>query len=86
MAFCPLLKKECIKDKCEWWNKTTMKNTQTQQLYIEEKCAVNVIAPMLVEVIKNTASTQAAVESSRNETVKRQDEFLNIIAPIKALK
>ncbi len=76
---CPLLNKECIKDKCAWWTSVMMKNLQTQEPYQESKCAINAIAPMLIEVIKNTSGVQAAVESSRNETVVRQDAFLALM-------
>jgi hypothetical protein len=37
------------------------------------------IPDMLMDVIKNTNGTQAAVESSRNETVKRQDSLLGLL-------
>lgn len=76
---CPLLNKECIKEKCEWWTSVSMKNIQTQEHYQENKCVVHTIGPMLIELIKNTNGVQAAVESSRNETVIRQDAFLSLM-------
>ena len=41
-------------------------------------CAMVMVPDMLLDIIKNTVGTQAAVESSRNETVKRQDNLLEI--------
>ncbi len=61
-----------------------MKDPRSQEVYIKEECAITTLAPMLVEIIKNTASTQAAVESERNETVRRQDAFLSLL-PLKRI-
>jgi hypothetical protein len=76
---CPLLNKDCIEAKCAWWTTVTLKNIHTQELYSESKCVVNTIGPMLVDLIKNTGGVQAAVESSRNESVLRQDAFLKLV-------
>lgn len=77
---CPLIGKNCIESKCAWWTTSTLRNIQTQEIYTESKCIVHVIPPMLVELIKNTGGVQTAIESSRNETIARQDQFLNLAA------
>lgn len=41
-------------------------------------CSDNWRLKLLLEQSKQTRSVAAAVESMRNETVKRQDEFLNL--------
>jgi len=78
---CPLLNKECIESKCAWWTTVQMKNIQTQEPYVENHCVVNTIGPMLIELIKNTGGVQKAIESGRNETVSRQDAFLQLARP-----
>lgn len=71
---CPLLKKDCIEDKCAWFL-TSVKQTpppdcKPMQFNV---CSLVMIPDMLIDLIKNTAGTQAAVEDSRNETIVRQD-------------
>jgi len=76
---CPLLKKPCIGEDCAWFTKSMKKNLQTQAMDQFNVCAMVMIPDMLLDVIKNTNGTQAAVEHSRNESVKRQDALLNMI-------
>lgn len=56
-----------------------MKNIKTQEMYLESKCIVNTIGPMLIELIKNTGGVQAAIETQRNENTARQDKFLETV-------
>lgn len=47
--------------------------------HVEHDCVVVRLPKLLLEVIGKTNGVAAAVESSRNETVKRQDQFLNMV-------
>ena len=75
---CPLIGKECIKEACSFWVSVDMQDPITKKLYIDQKCAVVAIPPMLVELIGKTNSVGAAVENSRNESVKRQDALIGV--------
>lgn len=76
---CPLNKmKPCIKEECAWYVKSTKTNPQTKESYQFNVCAIVMVPDMLIDVIKNTNGTQAAVEHSRNESVKRQDALLGV--------
>lgn len=79
MSRCPLLNKECIVEKCAWWMNVTVKDLKTQELYVEGRCVVTALGSIGIELCKNTGGVQAAVESNRNETIKRQDAFLDVI-------
>lgn len=61
---------------CTWWMTTTMRDVKTGEVSLKHECAVTMIAPMMVELIGKTNSVGAAVESSRNENMKRQDALL----------
>lgn len=63
-----------------------MKDTKTQEVFVKEDCIVNFIPTMLLDIIKNTNGTTAAVESHRNEDVKRQDHFLGLLHEARELR
>lgn len=57
-----------------------MKEVISQEVRVEHDCAVNRIPLMLLDVIKNTGGTQAAVEQRGNESIKRHDITNQIFA------
>jgi len=75
-TFCPLIKKDCIENKCQWFCQVRGINPNTGEPVDEWTCAVNLIPVLLIENSNQQRSTSAAVESFRNETVK-QSEVLN---------
>lgn len=74
--YCPLLKKDCIENKCQWFCQVRGVNPNTGEPVDEWQCAVNLLPILLIENSQQQRSTSAAVESFRNETVK-QSETLN---------
>ncbi len=77
---CPILNKQCLQNECMWWTEMIVKNIQSGELGTEYNCAVSKLPGLMVEQLKNINGVQTAVESSRNETVKRQDQFINVVA------
>jgi hypothetical protein len=71
--YCPLLKKDCIEIKCEWYTQVRGINPNTGQEVDDWQCAVNLLPVLLIENSAQQRSTSAAVESFRNESVKRSD-------------
>ncbi len=70
---CPLLGKECIGLKCAWFTKVLGHNPQTGKEVEEWACAVAWLPMLAIENSQNTRMSGAAVESFRNEMVKRMD-------------
>jgi hypothetical protein len=75
-TFCPLIKKDCIENKCQWFCQVRGINPNTGEPVDEWACAVKLVPILLIENSNQQRSTSAAVESFRNETVK-QSEVLN---------
>ena len=69
--WCPLIGEECMKLKCEWFTQVRGMNPQTGQEVDEWGCAVTWLPLLLIENSQKQIQTGAAVESFRNETVKR---------------
>lgn len=70
---CPLLNKVCIEGRCKFWVHLLGKHPSTGAPIDSFDCAVAWLPVMLVENTRHTIGVQAAVESARNEIVKRQD-------------
>lgn len=77
---CPLLNKKCIEHKCAWYAHVLGKNPQTGADVTEYSCVVGLIPMLLIENSAQQRSTGAAVESFRNETVKRNDTLNQLLA------
>ena len=80
---CPLGSKcEEIKDgklhRCAWVTQLAGRNPQTGEIKDEKGCAIAWLPIMQVEVAQSSRGTTEAVTSLREETIKRQDEFLLI--------
>lgn len=77
--FCPLIKKDCIENKCVWYTQVRGINPNTGEPVDEWQCAVNLIPVLLIENSQQQRSTSAAVESFRNETVKQGDTLNQLL-------
>jgi hypothetical protein len=77
--FCPLIKKDCIENKCEWYCQVRGINPNTGEPVDEWQCAVNLLPVLLIENSNQQRSTSAAVESFRNETVKQSDVLNQVL-------
>ena len=71
--FCPLIKKDCVENKCLWYTQVRGQNPNTGEPVDEWGCAMNLLPVLLIENAKHQRSTAAAVESFRNESVTRND-------------
>jgi len=72
---CPMHRKS-MRDVCETcplWRRLYGRDPQTGDLIDEWNCTLAWLPKLLIENAKESRETAAAVESFRNETVKRQD-------------
>lgn len=76
---CPLIGKNCIENKCAWYCQVRGTNPNTGQEVDEWQCAINLLPILLIENSQQQRSTSAAVESFRNESVKRSDVMNSIL-------
>lgn len=83
-VFCPLGSK-CseIKDnkihRCLWYVKLRGKDPQSEEMFDDWRCVMAWLPVMLVENAQVNRGNQAAVESFRNEMVKGQQEFNDLV-------
>jgi len=75
---CPLLKKKCIENECQWFTHLQGKNPQTGADIDQYGCSVEWLPILLVELRQGVGGVQSATESFRNEMVKDNDEMLRI--------
>lgn len=77
--FCPLIRKDCIENKCQWYCQVRGVNPNTGEPVDEWQCAINLLPILLIENSQRQRSTSAAVESFRNETVKQGDTLNQLL-------
>ena len=78
--YCPLIKKDCIENKCAWYQQIRGINPNTGEPVDEWQCAVNLLPLLLIENSKQQRSTAAAVESFRNESVVQNNTLTQVLA------
>jgi hypothetical protein len=71
--FCPLIKKDCIRQKCAWFIKVVGTDNNTGKEVEDWGCAMSWMPVLLIENSGQQRQTGAAVESFRNEMVKAND-------------
>jgi len=80
---CPLFKKPCLKHGCTWWVQLDFAieagHPNTGEKISKWDCAINWNVITNIEAGKQTAQVGAAVESLRNEMVKRQNALAGMI-------
>jgi|TARA_B100001057_G_scaffold259204_1_gene259397 hypothetical protein len=69
--FCPLIGKDCIGMECSWFTQVRGRHPQTGEEIDEWGCAVTWMPVLLIDNTQQQRQTGAAVESFRNETVKK---------------
>ena len=69
--FCPLIGKDCICLECSWFTEVRGTHPQTGEQIDEWGCAVTWMPVLLIDNTQQQRQTGAAVESFRNETVKK---------------
>lgn len=73
-------------ERCAWYTEIEGKNPQNGERINEWRCAISWLPMLQIESNGVNISTNAAIESMRNETVKRQDLALGVMANAKAIK
>jgi len=79
-VICPLVKKPCLENGCTFWTHVSGTHPQTGARLDQFDCSIKWLPMLLVENARSTRGAQAAVESMRNEVVKRQDALNNAVA------
>ena len=77
--WCPLIGEECMQLKCAWFTHIRGNNPQTGMDVDEWGCAVTWLPMLLIENSQQQRQTAAAVESSRNESVRDSEENRELI-------
>ena len=80
--FCPLIGKDCIQMECSWFTQVRGTNPQTGEDVDEWGCAVTWLPMLLIENSQQQRQTAAAVESSRNESVRDSEENRELIKKV----
>lgn len=72
--------------RCRWYKELAGTHPQTGEQVDEWDCAIGWGTVLGVEVARTNRGQTQAIESMRNETIKRQDAFLGSIEVNKRLK
>jgi hypothetical protein len=72
--FCPLIQASCKQLGCSWFQHVQGMHPQTGEQIDEWRCAMAWLPMLLVENSRQTSQAGAAIESFRNEVVRRQDD------------
>lgn len=78
--FCPLLKKECIGLKCNWFIQVRGKHPQTGEDLDHWDCSVSWLPTLLINNANETRQGAAAIESFRNEMVNANNLNAQLLA------
>ena len=81
-VICPLLKKPCIEHQCAWYTTVRGYDRNTGKEIDNQECIVSTIPLLLIENSAQQRSTGSAVESMRNEIVKKSEVTNTILANI----
>lgn len=68
-TYCPLIKKNCLGNKCSWFTQVRGTNPNTGQEVDEWGCAMTWLPVLLIENAQQSRHAGAAIESFRNEMV-----------------
>lgn len=77
--FCPLIKKDCLGIKCNWYTQVRGTNPNTGKEVDEWGCAITWLPVLLIENSQQQRQTGAAVESFRNEMVKANESNRQVL-------
>ena len=78
--FCPLIKKDCIQNKCAWFTQLRGNNPNTGKEIDEWGCAIAWMPILTIENSQQQRQTGAAVESFRNEMVQANASTAEMIS------
>lgn len=82
---CPLLNKPCIEGECAWWVTVRGYNPNTGKDVDQQQCTIVTLPLLLIENSAQQRGTGAAVESMRNEVIKKSQTtnalLANLVVP-----
>lgn len=67
--YCPLIKKDCIKNKCAWFTQIRGYNPNTGKEVDEWGCAITWMPYLMIENSQQQRHTCASIDSLRNDTL-----------------
>lgn len=76
--YCPLLKKECVESKCQWFVQVKGKNPNTNEPVNEWQCKISLLPVLLLENSRRHIHTAAAFDSFREEMALRLGYLFNL--------
>jgi len=79
-TYCPLIKKDCIQNKCAWFTQLRGNNPNTGKEIDEWGCAIAWMPVLMIENSQQQRQTGAAVESFRNQMVQANASTAELIA------
>jgi hypothetical protein len=72
-SYCPLINKTCIEHKCAFYTIVQGQDPQTGAPLDRFACAIALIPILQIEQARQVKGNSAAIDSLRNETVKRTE-------------
>ena len=63
---CPLIKKECIKDKCAWWGEFGMKEVATGKVTKTYSCIVVKLPSLMIEQTEKLGKHTTIMDNVKN--------------------
>lgn len=79
-TFCPLIKKDCIQNKCAWFIQLRGHDPNTGKEIDEWGCSMAWMPVLMIENSQQQRQTGAAVESFRNEMVQANATTTELLA------
>jgi hypothetical protein len=79
-TFCPLIKKDCIQNKCAWFTQLRGNDPNTGKEIDEWGCAIAWMPVLMIENSQQQRQTGAAVESFRNEMIQANATTTELLA------
>ena len=80
--FCPLLKKDCVQMKCNWFIQVRGTDPNTGSEVDEWGCSIAWLPTMLIENAGQARQTGAAVKSFHEEMVKANNETMQVMLAV----
>lgn len=78
--FCPILKEECIQDKCAFWTQVRGYDSNSGKEVDEYACAIAFLPMLLINTANETRKGAAATDSFKNEMAQQNKVATLILA------
>jgi hypothetical protein len=80
--FCPLIKENCIQNKCAWFTCVRGVDTNTGKDIDDYGCAVAWMPMLMINTANESRKTCSATESFRNEMVVQNEQTKKFIGAV----